>query len=413
MNSPRLQRRPELDALRGLFLVWMTFVHMPTRASNVVDSPLGFFSSAAGFVLISALLVGRLYIHDVMRDPPGTHVRLWKRSLKVYGYHLLMLTFAFTVVAAWAVATHRAAVHDLLIFYLAHPLVAIIGSVLLIYCPPLLDILPMYIIFLFLTPMMLWAAARFTWRTVLIVSGSVWLLAQFGLRNIFHNWIVHVTHLPIPIQQAGSFNLFAWQAMWIFGLWLGARSATRSGPLLKTPAWLVASSWVVFSFFIGVRWGWLGPHLNQQALGILLDKWQIGPLRVLNIVAFAIVGYSLRKYLLRAISIEPFLTLGKASLRVFCAQLFFVFVALGLVYREVGHDIPGPPARLHDITAVIMFAITFPVLILVATHQVHQKRRAKREKLAREQAAVNPPPPEPPSVELGKLESVNSQDTAA
>src|SRR5579871_5467554 len=31
---PKLERRPELDALRGLFLVWMTLTHLPTRYSD-------------------------------------------------------------------------------------------------------------------------------------------------------------------------------------------------------------------------------------------------------------------------------------------------------------------------------------------------------------------------------------------
>ena len=32
-----------------------------------------------------------------------------------------------------------------------------------------------------------------------------------------------------------------------------------------------------------------------------LDKWQIGPLRVLNLLAFMVVFYWLRKYVLRAV----------------------------------------------------------------------------------------------------------------
>jgi hypothetical protein len=413
MSSPRLERRPELDALRGLFLVWMTCVHMPTRFSDVVNSPFGYFSSASGFVFISAMLVGRIYIHDVQHDPPGVHVRLWKRSLKVYGYHLLMLAFAFTVVAAYAVHAHKAALSDELDFYLAHPLAAIIGSVFLLYCPPLLDILPMYVIFLFLTPMLLWAAARWSWKVVLSVSAGVWIFAQFGLRDIVHHALMAATGLKIPMRETGSFNLFGWQALWILGLWLGARSATRSGPLFKTPPWMVACCAAVCVFFVGVRFGTLGPHLTQQALGMLLDKWQIGPLYALNTVAFAIFCYSLRKPLLRVISIEPFVTLGKASLQVFCTQLVFVFVALGLLYRDVGQDIPGPPPTLHDTTAVIMFAITFPVLILVASHQVRVKRQEKREKLARKQAEESPPPPLEPRPESERLECVSQEDPAA
>lgn len=417
MSYPRLQRLPELDALRGLFLVWMTCVHMPTKFSDVVNSPFGYFSSASGFVFVSALLVGRLYIHDAMHDPPGVHVRLWKRTFRVYWYHLLTLALAFTVVAAWAVNTHKAALTDELDFYLAHPGIAIIGSVFLLYCPPLLDILPMYVIFLFMTPPMLWAAARWGWKIVLSFSAAVWILAQFGLRDIVHNALVTVTHLNIPMQETGSFNLFGWQALWIVGLWLGARSATRSGPLFETPRWLVALCLAVSLFFIGVRFSAWGPHLTQQALGMLLDKWQIGPLYALNSIAFGIFCYAMRKPLLRMISIEPFLTLGKASLRVFCTQLVFVFVALGLLYRDVGQDMPGPPPTLHNATAAIMFAVTFPVLILVAWQQVRSKRREKKEEAARRQAAAAQPiegdkAAAKAPAELEKLECI-SQDPAS
>lgn len=386
---------------------------MPTRFSDVVNSPFGYFSSASGFVFVSALLVGRLYIHEAMQDPPGVHVRLWKRSLQVYWYHLLTLAIAFTVVAAYAVHTHKAALSDELDFYLAHPGVAIIGSVFLLYCPPLLDILPMYVIFLFTTPMLLWAAARWSWKVVLSVSAAVWVLAQFGLRDIVHNALVAATHLNIPMQETGSFNLFGWQALWIIGLWLGARSATVSGPIMKTPRWLMWGCVAVCLFFVGVRFGWWGPHLTQQALGMLLDKWQIGPLYALNTAAFGIFCYSMRKPLMRFISVEPFLTLGKASMRVFCTQLVFVFVALGLLYRDVGQDIPGPPPTLRDTTAVLMFAVTFPVLILVALHQVRGKQREKRERLSRTRAEQETPPATEKPPELDRFECVNQEDTVA
>src|SRR6185437_14067416 len=104
----------------------------------------------------------------------------------------LTLLLAFTVVAVYAVHAHKAALTDELDFYLAHPLVAVIGSVFLLYCPP----------------MLLWAAARCRWKTVLGVSAAVWVLAQFGLRDIVHNALVAVTHLKIPMQETGSFNLF-------------------------------------------------------------------------------------------------------------------------------------------------------------------------------------------------------------
>jgi hypothetical protein len=372
LHLPKLERRPELDALRGLFLVWMTLTHLPTRFSDFVNQPIGFVSSAEGFVFLSALLVGRLYIRELVQDPARARMKLWKRSLKIYGYHLLMLAFAFTVAAEFAIHTHRAALMNLLNFYLAHPLVAIVGSVLLIYCPPLLDILPMYVTFLFFTPLLLSASLRFGWKKILAASALVWLLAQFGLRDVVHSAIVHMTHLHIPLQETGAFNLFAWQGVWIAGLFLGAKSATGTVPLRKVPGPVIAMSGVVCAFFIGVRHGWLGPHLTQDALGLQLDKWQIGPLRALNLLAFTIVFYWLRKYVLKLVSIEPFLTLGKASLQVFCAHVFFVFIGLGLLYGEV--------EQLQGATAIALVIVTFAALILVALNEVRKKRRDRELK---------------------------------
>ncbi|HVC91552.1 MAG TPA: OpgC domain-containing protein [Acidobacteriaceae bacterium] len=367
MHLPKLERRPELDALRGLFLVWMTLTHLPTRFSDFVDQPIGFVTSAEGFVFLSALLVGRLYVRDLLEDEPRVRRKLWKRSLKIYGYHLLMLGFAFTVAAAFAVHTHKAALTNLLDFYLAHPMVAIVGSVLLLYCPPLLDILPMYVMFLFFTPLVLSASWRYGWRMVLACSGLVWLLAQFGLRDLAHYAIVQVTHLHIPLQETGAFNLFAWQAVWIGGLWLGAQSAMGVAPLRRIPSWCAAVAGVVCLFFVGIRHSWLGPHLTQQSFGMMLDKWQIGPLRVLNLLAFMVVFYWLRKYVLRIVSIEPLMTLGKASLHVYCAHLFFVFTGLALLYGEV--------EQLQGITAITLVVVTFAVLLLVAANETRKRRR--------------------------------------
>lgn len=381
VHFPKPQRRPELDALRGLFLVWMTLTHLPTRFSDFVNQPIGFVSSAEGFVFLSALLVSRVYMRQAHLDGIALRTKLWRRSLRIYAYHLLMLALAFTVAAAYAATTHRAAIYNLLNFYLAHPFVAIIGSVLLLYCPPLLDILPMYVIFLFFTSILLSFAVKRGWGRILAVSGVFWVFAQFGLRDVVHKVIVHVTHLPIPLQETGAFNLFAWQAVWIVGLWLGAKSAEGEFPLKRIPGYVVALCAVVCLFFIGIRHEWLGPHLTQQALGMKLDKWQIGPLRVINLVTFTIVFYWMRRFLLPIVNIEPFRTLGKASLHVFCAHVFFVFVGLALLYNQV--------PQLHGWPAITLLGATFAGLILVAVREV-RKQRAERLKAeaAKKRAAM-------------------------
>lgn len=374
MHFPKLERRPELDALRGLFLAWMILVHLPTHFSNYADQPFGFVSAAEGFIFLSALLVGRIYAREHSVDSPGVRRHLWRRSLKIYGYHMALLTFAFTVVAAYAVHVHRLALTNLLDFYLAHPATAIIGSLFLLYCPPLFDILPMYVVFLFLSPLLLSAARRLKWGTVLAASLALWAGAQFGLKQDFNVLVNHVTHLHIPIQETGAFNMFAWQTVWVTGLWMGAVSARGEVPLNRTPRWAVPVCGAIVVFFAFCRYGWLGPHLNWPALGLLVDKWQLGPLRVVNLVAFTIFFWWLRKWVVVMIHREPFLTMGKASLQVFCAHMFFVFVGLALLYGDI-KELGWP-------TAIVLTTVTFVALFFVAVRQVNKRRREKAKKAA-------------------------------
>jgi hypothetical protein len=369
VKSMQLPRKPEFDALRGLFLVWMTLTHLPTRVSDLVNQPFGFVSSAEGFVFLSALLVGRVYMRQATENAGKLRGKLWKRALRVYAYHVVLLLLAFTFAAAFAVYRHHAALEHLLDFYIAHPAVAIIGSLLLIYCPPLLDILPIYVIFLLASPFAFSIAVKRSWRPVIIGSTIIWLLAQFGLRAFVQHTVVSITHLPIPLQQWGAFNLFAWQWVWIMGMWMGARSVEGELPLHSIPKWVIWVAGAVCVFFVGVRHDLLGARLTQEHLAILVDKWQLGPLRMLNLIAFVCVLYSLRGGVRWLISREPFITLGRASIEVFCAHLLFVFVGLALLYGEV--------PQLHGVYALSLLIATFIGLLYVAQRQVRRKHAEK------------------------------------
>jgi hypothetical protein len=369
VKSMQLPRKPEFDALRGLFLVWMTLTHLPTRVSDLVNQPFGFISSAEGFVFLSALLVGRVYMRQAVENGGQLRSKLWKRALRVYAYHVSLLLLAFTFAAAFAVYRHHAALEHLLDFYIAHPAVAVVGSLLLIYCPPLLDILPIYVIFLLASPFAFSIAVKRSWRPVILGSTILWLLAQFGLRAFVQHFVVSVTHLPIPLQEWGAFNLFAWQWVWIMGMWMGARSVEGELPLHSIPKWVIWIAGAVCLFFVGVRHDWLGARLTQEHLEILVDKWQLGPLRVLNLIAFVCVLYGLRGGVRWLISREPFITLGRASIEVFCAHLLFVFVGLALLYGEV--------PQLHGVYALSLLIATFIGLLYVAQRQVRRKHAEK------------------------------------
>src|SRR5438477_2381426 len=245
------QRLPELDALRGLMLTLMTLAHLPTQAQVITNQQLGFVSEAEGFVFLSAFLTGRIFGRIASESGFATVIkRLWKRALRLYGYHLLLLGIAFTVVATVAVHTERPGLEGLIDFYLAHPMHAVWSAIVLIYCPPLLDILPMYIIFLLATPIALYLGSRWSWKLVLIPSGLIWLLAQFGLRTAIYARMVQLAGVRIPLNEMGAFDLLAWQFLWAVGLWIGAGFPGVVFKALTSKMSVIAASLGATAFFL-------------------------------------------------------------------------------------------------------------------------------------------------------------------
>jgi len=70
-----IRRLHELDALRGLMLVWITFTHLPTVLSTYVNQPFGFVSAAEGFIFLSALFTGRIYARLAERTATPVRTR--------------------------------------------------------------------------------------------------------------------------------------------------------------------------------------------------------------------------------------------------------------------------------------------------------------------------------------------------
>ena len=350
-------RRAELDALRGMLLVVMALTHLPTRVSGYTNQPFGFVSAAEGFVFLSAFLTGSAYSASMLvRGAEHVRRRLWSRALKLYGYHLALLLFAFTIAAAFAATTGRPALRHLLAFYFDSPAVALIGGSLLLYQPPLFDILPMYIVFLALTPLLLATAAQEGWRRILALSALLWLFAQLGGRRLLYETVVPLTGVHFPMEAGGSFDMFAWQLLWIGGLWVGSRHHPAAVRAATSPRALAAAAAIAAAFFL-----WRHNAAAWTALGgfyPLVDKWQLGALRLLNFAALALVVTHTVLPLLSWLQLNVFTLLGRASLQVFCAHLIVCVASLALIADD---DTPlGLPQE------AVSLALMLVVMILVA-----------------------------------------------
>src|SRR6202049_4272553 len=134
------------------------------------------------------------------------------RPANLYCYQLLRLAFAFVVEAPIAAHGNRPAVHNLLDFYFsAGRTRAFIDAALMIYRPPLLDILPIYIILLALTPFAVILGERVGWKYALTGGFTLWLFAQFGFRSFAYHVQARAFGLQIPMNEMGAFCLLALQ----------------------------------------------------------------------------------------------------------------------------------------------------------------------------------------------------------
>lgn len=328
-----MRRYWEIDALRGLMLVLMTVTHLPSRLTDPLGQPFGWVSAAEGFVLLSGFTAGLVYSRIARAEGVAAMERaFWRRALKIYLAQAATLVFLFTVIAALGVRIDQPAVKNLVSYYLAQPGSALVNGLLLIYEPALLDILPMYIFFMLLSPWVLAFGMRHGWAGVLAASFALWLAAQRGLSEWLYGWTVALTGLAVPYHEMGAFNTFAWQLLWFGGLWLGAgRSRPDAAPLrVPDPVAALAAGLALAGF----AWRHFGDHGQapfgaDEQLNLLFDKWQLGPLRLLNLLALGLVAVRFGPALLaRLPRLTPLEQLGSASLPVFCAQLVLVLLVL-------------------------------------------------------------------------------------
>jgi hypothetical protein len=158
-----------------------------------------------------------------------------------------------------------------------------IGQALLLkYKPVNLDVLPLYIVLVLAAPAVLWGLLRRPNWTLLCSA-----VLYFAARHF--DW-----NLPSFPGGKWYFNPFAWQFLFVFGVWCGF----GGGPTIRTaalsrPVTIVAAAWLVFAFLIVMTWH--VPTLERFVPQVLIrtiypiDKTNLDPLRLTHFVALMVV----------------------------------------------------------------------------------------------------------------------------
>jgi hypothetical protein len=321
--DPKMKRFVEFDMLRGILLLLMSVDHSPSSLRRFTDQPLGFFSTAECFVFVSAFLAGMIFRKRAEKlGFAAARSASIHRAGRIYWAHLATLSFAFVLGSFFL--SDFPGIRNLLDRYLMDPWAAIGGSLALLFRPPLMDILPMYVLFSFLTPAVFATARRWGWKTVLFLSFLLWVIAQTDVREILVN-----ASKGLPFVQLGPFDLLAWQFLWVGGLFIGQRFL-ENGALLPRAHLLRPLLFLSAIAFLFWRWISIASGPDPIAETWLFDKWHLGPLRLINFALAASVAATFLKYLNRwEAPLRPFLLIGRHMLPVFCSQICLSVVLIG------------------------------------------------------------------------------------
>jgi hypothetical protein len=168
--------------------------------------------------------------------------------------------------------------------------------------------------------------------------------------------------------------------LWIAGVWLGVRWAQNNLPIEKwakravVPAVLIAVACFVLRCTIeyGLR---LGPT------EFLFDKWHLGPLRLLDFTAVAMLLIVTQR-IWKPLAVGPLVLMGQSSLQVFCVHLLCCFAGLTLL---------GNASKISGWKQIALLSGTFAAMLIAA--KLFAKSEAKHERKPKTESSPGPPAP--------------------
>jgi hypothetical protein len=330
------KRDLRLDLLRGIGQ-WMVFLdHVPNNFLNwFTIKNYGFSDATEIFVFISGYSIGFAYGPAIKA---GKFVagakRLWTRASQLYVAQIFLCLLLIAQVARTAARFDNPMYKDEfnVAQFLDRPDIMIGQALLLRYKPVDLDVLPLYIVLMLAAPAVLWGLLRRP-NWTLVCSAVLYFAARH------FDW-----NLPSFPGGKWYFNPFAWQFLFVFGIWCGF----GGGPTVRTaalsrPVTIVAAAWLVFAFLIVMTWHvpTLERFVPQALIHAMypIDKTNLDPLRLTHFLALMVV-------LLRVLPpdlpgftskwLRPLILCGQRSLPVFCFGVLLSFAAHWILVQVAG-----------------------------------------------------------------------------
>jgi hypothetical protein len=328
-GGPTAGRDLRLDFFRGLALIFIFVDHIPENVlSYFTLQAAQFYDAAEVFIFISgytaALVYGRtLASHGAFYATAHVLRRVWQ----LYVAHIFLFMI-FIAEVSYTVTTFNNPMYNeemRVADFLGEPHIAIVKALLLEFQPTFLDILPLYILLLFIFPVIL-LGLRLQPLLVLIPSFLV-----YG--------IVQITDASVPAYPEGHvwfFNPLAWQFLFTAGAALGFGVPTTQ-PRLRPAGALLFIATAVVAFGLVCKLSWTIHGIWDSFPGLFLkelwpvNKSNLSPVRLVPFFSTVVVIAAFvprNAVFLRSPAAKPIILCGQQSLEIFC---------LGILLSALGH----------------------------------------------------------------------------
>jgi hypothetical protein len=358
----RPPRDLRLDVLRGWMQVSIFVSHaFGTAFAWGIHAAWGVSDSSEQFVLLSGLSLGSVFALKRARDGFAAALRdLGQRLRRLYLTHLVVFfAFAAMVFAADLFTRLDGVVAEGGWRWLAAaPWFALPAAATMLYQPEFMGILPIFVWCMLLLPPFLWLLEKLGDKALLVPCGLYAATQAFGF---------------MPPGLGGTdiaFDPFAWQVLFLTGVWFGRR-ALLGAPRLPRPAWLVGLAVAVLAIGFWVKLGMHGivAPAPDWLLG-LTAKDTLAPLRLAHALALAWLAAIIipreALWMHKAVP-QALAAIGRHSLQVFCVGLFLSWGAAAAFRLWPGQQI-----------ALDLLLIPAGVLLLLVFARWREGQRAPR-----------------------------------
>jgi hypothetical protein len=338
-----VERDLRIDFIRGLALVCIYIDHIQGNfLASFTLQRFSFIDAAEVFILISGYVCGIVYTSTYLRAGLRTCLaKAMRRCVQIYFAQITLLLASCLILYEFAIRGVYLAHRDPAIYaFLEHPLKTLLAALALAHAPGLAGLLPLYLVFLALTPI---TVSILCHRPVyvLVCSALIYLVVQ--LRPEITAYFVY------PMPRAWEFNPAAWQLLFVAGLLMGNRKVRR-GSVLQVPRWLTGIGVAGLAMIAIVRCGAspvLARLIHTRALQDFFGRFpedfaytgkhNFQPLRIVNVILLVLATPLLRRKsrLLLGWLAGCVIRMGSNSLVVYSAgiPLSYAAMAFSVQYR--------------------------------------------------------------------------------